>query len=100
MIVVRIKTKENFLTYGAKVFSFCHVSTLHVFQNIAFAARVVALTTQPFASTKWANLGFNFRICTGKIIETMTPYNFFHFIFYSYFCGLDTDDCCKNSDQR
>ena len=81
MIVVRIKTKENFLTDGAKVFPFCHVSTFHVFQNISLAAGVVALTTQPFASTKWANLGFNFRICTGKTIVTMTQFNFFNFIF-------------------
>ena len=97
MIVVRIKTKENFLTNGAKVFSFCHVPTLHVFQNIALAAGVVALTTQPFTSSKWTNLGFNFRICTGKTIETMARrYNFFNSIFYSNFCGLDTDDCYKN----
>ena len=80
MIVVRIKTKENFLTDGAKVFPFSHVSTLHVFENIALAAGVVALTTQPFASTKWTNLGFNFRICTGKIIETMAHFFPFYFL--------------------
>ena len=83
MIVVRIKTKENFLTNGAKVFSFCHVSTLHVFQNIALAAGVVALTTQPFASTKWANLGFNFGICTGKTIETIAQI-IFSILFFTH----------------
>ena len=45
MTVVRIQTKDDFLTDGAKVFPFCHVSTFHVFQNISLAAGVVALTT-------------------------------------------------------
>ena len=70
MTVIRIKTKDDFLTNWAKVFPFCHVSTLHVFHYIALAAGIVALTTQPFASSKWTNLGLNFRICTDNNLLT------------------------------
>ena len=64
MIVVRIETKQNFLTNGTQVFSLWHVSALHMFQYISSSTCVIALTAQPFASTKWTYLGLNFRICT------------------------------------
>ena len=64
MVVIRIETKQNFLTYGTQVFPFSHVSALDMFRNIPLSAGVVALTTQPFASTKRNNLGLNFWIYT------------------------------------
>ena len=64
MIVVRIETKQNFLTNGTQVFSLWHVSALHMFHYISSSTCVITLTAQPFASTKWTYLGLNFRICT------------------------------------
>ena len=64
MIVVRIESKQNFLANGTQVFSLWHVSALHMFQYISSSTCVIALTAQPFASTKWTYLGLNFRICT------------------------------------
>ena len=68
MIVVRIETKQNFLTNRTQVFSLWHVSALHMFHHISSSTCIIALTAQPFASTKWTYLGLYFRICTQATI--------------------------------